>query len=163
MCCGWFNTLFFMRLSKLLHPQLSLTFNVLILLAISLQKVKIECPCDIEIVRRPISFILYYYIVLNVSISYELLNNFPNGCKRYYVVGVNQLNTLLALSVNFSYFLFVFTWVNIYYLRHLYVRKKIILFFDISRYTSVCLLLILSVPVRCYASVPSVTRSLLFL
>ena len=89
MCCGWFNTLFFMRLSKLLHPQLSLTFNVLILLAISLQKVKIECPCDIEIVRQPISFILYYYIVLNVSISYELLNNFPNGRKRYYVVGVN--------------------------------------------------------------------------
>ena len=152
-----------MRLSKLLQPQLSLTFNVLILLAISLQKVKIECPCYIEIMRRPISFTLYYYIVLNVSISYELLNNFPNGRKWYYVVGVNQLNTLLALSVNFSYFLFVFTWVNIYYLRHLYVRKKIILFFDISRYTSVCLLLILSVPVRCYASVPSVTRSLLFL
>ena len=118
-----------MRLSKLLQPQLSLTFNVLILLAISLQKVKIECPCDIEIVRRPISFILYYYIVLNVSISYELLNNFPNGCKMYYVVGVNQLNTLLALSVIFSYVLFVFTWVNIYFLRHLYVREKIYLIY----------------------------------
>ena len=130
-----FNTIFFMRLSKLLHLQLSLTFNVLILLAISLQKVKIECPCDIEIVRRPISFILCYYIVLNVSIPYELLNNIPNGCKRYYVVGVNYLNTLLALSVIFSYVLFVFTWVNIYFLRHLYVRKKNLSYFSTSHVT----------------------------
>ena len=127
------------------------------------RNVKIECPCCIEIVRRPSNFILYYHIVLNVSISYELLNKFPNGCKWYRVVGVNQINTLLALAINSLLFSFAFAWVNADYLRHLYVRKKIILIFNISRYTSVCLLLILSVPVRCYASVPSVTRSLLFL